>query len=207
MQYLWNHRTQLEPSQLPASLPDSDLAASVLSGNESAFTELHTRHQKLVAHLVRRYFQRGDEVEEMVQLIFIKVWIGIHHFRGEHQQSFAAWIVRVARNSCYDELRRRQRRKESVLSQLSETENASRHELRPASLRENHIEQKAVTRDLLQKLLTGLEPLDRQVFVLLKTEHHSIAEIAAATGWSEAKIKMRIRRSRSIMQRRSRKLI
>lgn len=207
MQYLWNHRTQLEQSQLPASLPDSELAACVLSGNESAFAELHTRYQKLVAHLVRRYFQRGDEVEEIVQLIFIKVWIGMHHFRGEHRQSFAAWIVRVATNSCYDELRRRQRRKENVLSQLSEEENAMRHEPRHASLRENHIEQRAVTRDLLQKLLTGLEPLDRQVFVMLKTERHSIAEIAAATGWSEAKIKMRIRRSRFLLQRRSRKLI
>lgn len=207
MQYSWNHLHLPEPIPQPSIIPDRDLAACVLDGNENAFAELHTRYQKVVVHIVRRYFQRGDEVEEMVQLIFIKVWTGIHHFRGEHAQSFAAWIVRVATNSCYDELRRRQRNKEYIISQLSEDENSRLYDLRSVFATEHQIEATTVVRDLLQKLLTGLEPRDRQIFVMLKAENQSIAEIAAVTGWSEVKIKMRIRRSRFLLQRRSRKLI
>lgn len=191
---------------MPRRLTDNELAAHALDGNENAFAELHTRYQNLVAQMVRGYFQRRDEVEELVQQIFIKVWQGMHHFRGAHAQSFTAWIVQVTRHSCCDELRRRQRNKESVLSQLSVDESSALWEQRPLR-HENKIEQTAVSRDLLQKLLTELEPCDRQVFVMLKAEDHSIAEIAATTGWSEAKIKMRIRRSRLLLQRRSRKLI
>jgi RNA polymerase sigma-70 factor (ECF subfamily) len=199
--------TQLNWLRQLAILTDSELTTLVLAGSESAFAELYSRYQKLVAHIVRRYFQHGDEVEEMVQLIFIEVWVGLSNFRGENVKSFPAWVGRVATNSCYDTLRRRQRSKECTLSQLSEDEAMTLHERRPAVSTGNQIEQATVSHDLLQKLLLGLEPCDRQVFVMLKAEDHSIAEIAAVTGWSEAKIKMRIRRSRSILQRRSRKLI
>jgi RNA polymerase sigma-70 factor (ECF subfamily) len=190
-----------------SNLSDEDLIAFVARGDDTAFAELYARYQKRVAHLVRRHFQRVDEVEEMVQLIFIEVWTSIHKFRGDSAYAFAAWLARLATNTCYDELRRQQRSRESVWSQLGDDETRDWHEARPAFSCEQQIEHTAVARDLLDKLLTSLEPSDRQVFVMLKAQEHSIADIALVTGWSEAKIKMRIRRSRSILQRRSRKLI
>ena len=113
----------------------------------------------------------------------------------------------MTKHSCCDELRRRQRNKESALSQISADESATLLAQYPATAHENHIEQTTVSRDLLQKLLTKLAPSDRQVFVMLKAEDHSIAKIAAVMGWSEAKIKMRVRRTRFLLQRHSRKLI
>lgn len=190
-----------------SNLSDEDLIAFVSRGDDTAFAELYARYQKRVAYLVRRHFQRADEVEEMIQLIFIEVWTSIHKFRGDSAQAFTAWLVRLATNTCYDELRRQQRNRESVLSQLGPEETADEHNTYPDFSCDQQIEHITVTRDLLNKLLTSLEPSDRQVFMMLKAQEHSIADIALLTGWSEAKIKMRIRRSRSIMQRRSRKLI
>ncbi|MBL8205697.1 MAG: RNA polymerase sigma factor [Blastocatellia bacterium] len=186
---------------------DDDLIVFVARGDDTAFAELYARYQKRVAYIVRRHFQRADEVEELVQLIFIEVWTSIHKFRGESTSAFAAWLARLATNTCYDELRRQHRNRESVMSQFGDDDDSDWCESRPAFSCEQHIEHLTVARDLLDKLLVSLEPPDRQVFVMLKAQDHSIAEISLVTGWSEAKIKMRIRRSRSILQRRSRKLI
>jgi DNA-directed RNA polymerase specialized sigma24 family protein len=60
---------------------------------------------------------------------------------------------------------------------------------------------------LATKLLAMLEPDDRRVFILLKTENLSVAEIATATGRTPTKVKMRIHRTKSLPRLKSRRLI
>ena len=182
---------------------DNELARAACGGNEAAFAELFARHRRMVTGLVRRYFQRHDEIEELVQISFSEAWFALGAFRGRDQRSFIAWLAQITVNSCYDELRRRRRSREEVFSQINETGAVPQLE---HSTSENRLEHNVIARDLADKLLMALEPADRLVFVLLKANQLSVAEIARLVGWSEAKVKMRVLRSRSIMQRRSRRL-
>lgn len=184
---------------------DEELAVLASSGSEPAFAELLARHRRAVARVVRRYFHRPDEVEELVQISFIEAWVAIGSFRGRGPHSFAAWLTRIAINSCYDELRRRKRRPEDNLSQLVEDEEDS-FDQRARYIANDRIEQTAITRNLTEKLLTMLEPADRLALVMLKAEDFSIAEIADFIGWSEAKVKMRIHRAKTILQRKMKRL-
>jgi RNA polymerase sigma-70 factor, ECF subfamily len=181
---------------------DNELARAACGGNEAAFAELFARHRRMVTGLVRRYFQRHDEIEELVQISFSEAWFALGGFRGRDQRSFIAWLAQITVNSCYDELRRRRRSREEVLSQIGETGAP----VLEHSAAENRLEHSVIARDLADKLLMALEPADRLVFVLLKANQLSVAEIARLVGWSEAKVKMRVLRSRSIMRRRSRRL-
>jgi DNA-directed RNA polymerase specialized sigma24 family protein len=61
-------------------------------------------------------------------------------------------------------------------------------------------------RNLADALLTTLEPVDRRVFVMLKAEEFSIAEIAEIVGWTETKVKMRVHRAKSILRRKLKRL-
>ncbi len=186
---------------------DDDLAGSAARGNEQAFAELVGRHRRMIFRVVRRFFERREDIEEVAHLSFIEAWFGIGSYRGGGAHSFAAWLARIATTSCYDELRRRQRRPESIISQLSEGEAVFLFEQKSAGETGGEVEASLISRDLAEKLLDALEPEDRKVFVMLKSENYSVAEIARNIGWTETKVKMRVHRSRSILQRRSRRLV
>lgn len=185
---------------------DDELAISASTGCEMAFAELLARHRRMVTRVVRRYFERQDEVEELVQISFIEAWVAMGSYRGRGSHSFAAWLARIATTSCYDELRRRRRRREDSISQLGEDDGESPFEPLDAQFISDCVEHTAITRNLADKLMMLLEPADRLAFIMLKAGDFSIAEIASVIGWSEAKVKMRIHRAKSILQRKMRRL-
>ncbi|MGH9834254.1 MAG: RNA polymerase sigma factor [Blastocatellia bacterium] len=196
-----------QPHGQPAGLTDDELVGSATRGDERAFDELVARHRPMIFRVVRRFFQRHDEIEELAHLSLVEAWFAIGSYRGGGAHSFAAWLARITTNSCYDELRRRRRRPENVFSQLSEGEMIFLFEQKSAGAAAGEVEARLISRDLADKLLNSLEPDDRQVFVMLKSENYSVAEIARNIGWTEAKVKNRVHRSRSILERRSRRLV
>ena len=174
---------------------DDELVTLARSGNESAFSKLYERHCKFVARLGYRFFMRREQVEEIIQESFIKAYFALSDYQGGNERSFVAWLGRISLHTCYDELRRQQRRSERSLGELTDEEAAYLHlNLRDYSVNGN-IEGAAISRDLAHKLLSRLKPEDRLILTLLKLEDLSIAEIAGLTGWTEAKIKMRSHRA------------
>jgi RNA polymerase sigma-70 factor (ECF subfamily) len=190
-----------------SKLEDDELVSSATRGDERAFDELVARHRPMIFRVVRRFFQRRDEIEELAHLSLVEAWFAIGSYRGGGAHSFAAWLARIATNSCYDELRRRRRRPEDAFSQLGDGETIFLFEREPAGATESEVEARLISRDLANKLLNSLEPDDRKVFVMLKSENYSVAEIARKVGWTETKVKNRVHRSRSILRRRSRRLV
>jgi RNA polymerase sigma-70 factor (ECF subfamily) len=194
---------QVEAQQLT----DDELVAAARMGDEGAFTQLFERHRHFVARLGYRFFTRREQVEEIIQESFIKAYFALADYQGGRENSFVSWLARIAVRTCYDELRRRQRRNESSIGDLTEDEAAFLDErLRDLSASGN-IEGSAITRDLANKLLSRLKPEDRLVLTLLKLEELSIAEIATVTGWTAAKVKMRSHRAQHGLRKLLRKFL
>lgn len=188
-------RAQELPLAALAELTDAQLADAARAGDEMAFAQLFERHRRTSARLAYRFFPRREQVEEIIQESFIKAWFALGDFQGGNEKSFVSWLARITVRTCYDELRRQQRRGESSLGELTEDEAAylSDH-LRDRSPSGN-VERAAVSRDLATKLLARLKPEDRVLISLLKLEELSVAEIADLMGWTVAKVKMRSHRA------------
>ncbi len=183
------------PADMPNDMTDDELVAATRSGNESAFSRLFDRHRRLVSRLGYRFFPRREQVEEIIQESFIKAYFALQDYQGGNEKSFVSWLARITVRTCYDELRRAQRRGERSIGDLTEEEAAYLHEgLRDLSASGN-VEGAAISRDLANKLLARLRPDDRLILALLKLEELSIAEISILTGWTAAKIKMRSHRA------------
>lgn len=84
---------------------DAQLVARSLEGNENAFRTLVERHQAVVYGVVRAVLGAGDEVEDVAQDVFIKVYRGLGTYRGDAR--FATWLYRIARNEAINAARRR----------------------------------------------------------------------------------------------------
>lgn len=174
---------------------DDELVAAARTGDESAFTRLFERHRHLVSRLGYRHFPRREQVEDVIQESFIKAYFALDNYQGGGEKSFVSWLARITIHVCYDELRRKQRRGESFIGDLSEEEAAYLSNQLSDRSASGNVEGAAISRDLASKLLARLKPDDRLVLSLLKQEELSVAEIAALMGWTSAKVKMRSHRA------------
>jgi RNA polymerase sigma-70 factor, ECF subfamily len=76
---------------------DEALVGLARQGDSHAFAALVVRYQRRVSSQVARYVKRSSDVEDVVQGVFIKAYLGINAFRGE--SAFYTWLYRIARNS------------------------------------------------------------------------------------------------------------
>ena len=179
----------------PSEVTDDELVRLAIAGDETAFACIFERYRKLVIHLVSRFFRRREEVEDIVQQAFTKIYFSLKDFRGGHEKSFSSWLSRLTVNACYDELRRRGRRSENLFSDFTDEEQAYFQQV--ANENAADAEKSLVARDLAEKILSHLDAKDRLALTLLHGEDFSVAEVARVTGWSESNVKTRLFRCRN----------
>lgn len=183
----------------PREKPDLQLIELILAGDETAFENLFDRYKRLVASVASRYFQRPEEIEEIIQISFAKIYFELKNFRGERDFSLAGWISKIATNSCLDALRMQSRKRENLLCEFSEAETEILFAEAPGS--EKGAEDFLLERDLAEKLLSHLKAEDRAVLQMLDAEEMTVGEVAQIIGWSKSKIKIRAFRARSALRK------
>ena len=188
---------------MPASddVTDDTLVAAALAGDEDAFGKLFERHRRQVARIAGRFFSHVEQIEEIIQDSFTKAYFALSTYHGTHAASFKAWLGQITVNSCYDQLRRTQRRPPQSFIDITDSES---HELGTqlrAAGASADVERAMISRDLAAKLLSRLSAEDRLVLTLLDVEGFSVAEIAEMTGWSISKVKVRAHRARAHLRR------
>jgi len=176
---------------------DKELIAAVLDGDASSFEPLVERYQPRVFATARRYARREDEVEDIVQEIFIKAYQKLSTYRAE--APFEHWLMRMAVRTCYDFLRKHQRNREHNVTEISAEENDWLENVgEDTTEREAH---RDAAKTLVDRLLEGLSPDFRLVITLLEIEEKSVKEIAELTGWSVSLVKVRAYRARNQMRK------
>src|SRR5262245_14113220 len=82
---------------------ERELVERCRGGDDEAFRELVDRHKRLVFALIGRSVANPARVEELSQEVFLRVYRGLPHFRGEARLS--TWIYRIVSNLVYEERR------------------------------------------------------------------------------------------------------
>jgi RNA polymerase sigma-70 factor, ECF subfamily len=179
----------------PSEIADDELVKLVLAGDETAFAWIFERYRRLVIHLVSRFFRQREEIEDITQQAFTKIYFSLKDFRGGHEKSFSAWASRLTINACYDELRRRGRRSENLFSEFTDEEREYFEQI--AAENSKDAETSLVAKDLAEKILSRLDSKERLALTLLHGEDFSVAEVARIVGWSESNVKTRLFRCRN----------
>jgi RNA polymerase sigma-70 factor, ECF subfamily len=86
---------------------DMELVRAYRAGDARAFEELHRRYVGPIFRLVKSKLGDGLLAEDVSQETFLKALRQLESMDSEF--NFGGWIHTVARNLCYDELRRRRR--------------------------------------------------------------------------------------------------
>ncbi len=175
------------------TMKDGELVQQILNGNNNAFRYLVSSYQGLVLHIVGRIMQQHDEVEDICQEVFIKVFKTLKRFRGESKLS--TWIAKIAYNTAITHLRKKQRLGEVSYDEQPLIIGHKKDE----SLNQHTIEKEEAKKYLLQ-LIETLPVNYRTVLTLFHLEEFSYKEIEEITGMPEGTIKSYLSRARKILK-------
>ena len=176
----------------PAAPDEERLVVEAQGGSIDAFNRLVRLYERQVFNVALRVVGQTDLAEDVTQDTFLLAYRSLHQFRGG---IFRAWLLRIATNRCYDELRRRQRRPAGSLEELA-FEPRTQWSTLPAAEEPHARAERFELAGLLAAALRQLPDDQRVVVVLSDIQGYSYEEIAAATGVSLGTIKSRLSRGR-----------
>ncbi len=162
-------------------------------GDLTAYNRLVLLHQEVVYNVVYRIMGDGDAAADITQDAFLSAYHAIHRFT---EGSFKAWLIRIATNACYDEFRRRKRRPQTSLDEITD-ENESAGFLRSDEPGPEQMHQRRELVLAIQNCLKGLPDDQRVAIVLCDVEGYDYSEIADLETVSLGTVKSRISRARS----------
>ncbi|MEX0799983.1 MAG: sigma-70 family RNA polymerase sigma factor [Dehalococcoidia bacterium] len=166
------------------------------SGDLDAFNSLVLSHQRQVYNLCLRMLGAPQPAEDATQDTFVAAFRAVARFR---QGSFRAWLLRIAANACYDELRRRRSRPQVPLQPRGDDERPATE----AAATDEPPEQRAERRELSAAIEAALAalPADQRLAIILRdVQGFAYEEIAQATGASLGTVKSRIARGRAALR-------
>jgi RNA polymerase sigma-70 factor (ECF subfamily) len=168
------------------------------NGDREAFTWLVETYRQPIFSLVFHLLHRRDEVEDIVQEIFIKAFVAIRSYN--FRSSFRTWLSRIAINHCYDYLRRNRVSRVTYFWQMDEDgERRIQGEAEDPNPDALNQEEQLALADLVDKLLARAPAEDRVILALKELEGRSIEEIAEVTGLKPSTVKVRLHRARKRM--------
>jgi RNA polymerase sigma factor (sigma-70 family) len=171
-------------------MDDSELINQILNGNMNAFTFLVNRYQKLVVHITGRLIQRQDELEDVCQDVFLKVYQNLGKYRNECKLS--TWIATIAYNTSINYLRKNKKGEE-----VNPDDSASLRNL--ADFRSADYELVDLHR-YIREQIENLPVQYRTVLTLFHLEEFSYQEIEQITGMPEGTVKSYLFRAKALLK-------
>jgi len=165
------------------------------NGDAHAFEKLVNKYQQTILNLVYHYVGSRNDVEDVAQKVFTKVYFSLQKF--DERRPFFPWLYRIAINQCYDELRRIRRRRVHSFSELSIEETAHIEKL--ISQDKPPLEAEEKEREMfsiLQKILNQLPEQQKLSIVLRDIEGISYGKMAEILKCTEQVARLKVFRAR-----------
>ena len=182
----------LDQPQAANSRADEDaaLVLAVLRKDRKATAEFVDRYSGRIYGYVRsRLAPRFEQVEDLVQEIFLAAWENLSHYRATG--SLQAWVMGIARHKVEDYYRERLRKPESI-------EDADLDPNRSTSVPEVHqiLEQDQLRKNT-QRVLAELPEQYRLALIWRYWEKAPAREMALKTGKTEKAMERLLARARA----------
>jgi RNA polymerase sigma-70 factor (ECF subfamily) len=175
---------------------DPELIQQCQQGDKQAFEQLVKSYERKVFGLVYQITRSSNEVEDIAQEVFTKIYFSLPQFRLD--ASFDAWLYRIVVNQCCDHLRKRKRTAQVLESELGEEDSDYFENLTAAaSPRVPGIDKQMEMQQLAAELLGYLPPEERSLLILKEIEDLSILELAKVFKTTQSAVKLRLFRARN----------
>lgn len=183
---------------------DQDISTVVIA-DEEIIKRILRGEKDLFALIVRKYNQRlyrvgmgiindDAEVEDIMQVAYIKAYENLEKF--EFKSAFATWITRILINESL--LRLKKRKHLSGLEDIINSENHYPHSMDKQTPLSSMLGSEL--KEILEKSIHSLPEKYRVVFIMREIENMNVADTKECLGISEANVKVRLNRAKSLLR-------
>jgi RNA polymerase sigma-70 factor (ECF subfamily) len=176
-------------------LSDSELAKDCLQLKRSAQKELYDRYIKKMNAVCRRYVSDKDDIKDILQEGFIKVFTNIDKYRGDGP--LEAWVRRILVNTALSYLRKsksdifiKSEGNEDEINEISDSEEENDDSVFNANF----------SKEELLNAVDSLPDNYKLIFNLFCIENYSHREISEMLSITEESSRTRLNRARKILQ-------
>ena len=176
-------------------MDEAALITGALHGDLDSFNRLVLAYQDIAFNLAYRMLGDDAPAQDATQTAFLSAYRSLGSYRGG---SFKAWVLRMVTNTCYDELRRRQRHPTTPLEPETEEEEEieSPRWLADDGPSPEESAERAELEHAIQHCLEELPDDFRAVVVLVDVQGMDYEEVSTAVGKPLGTIKSRLARAR-----------
>ncbi len=174
-------------------LVDHELIKRARDGDGAAFSELVRAYRKRILGTIARLISHPEDVEDVGQEVFLRLYFSLDQLRSA--EVFEPWLYRLTANAAYDYLRKRRRRMESRMADLSEQQVMLADAQAGGRVDSEDSERKRI-RETVDSLLDAVSEEDRVLLTLKEVEGLSLKELGAMYHVNENALKVRLFRAR-----------
>jgi RNA polymerase sigma-70 factor (ECF subfamily) len=166
------------------------LMRALKAGDESALSQLMDLNDRRVRRRIAKKLgtTNPDDIDE----VWNDVWLAVHRNASRYEESsatFWSWLLKIVRDACVDELRRKKRRVgKTGMNEAAKGVADRRHESPADVVAEKDLGERAM------KALEGLSP-EEQAAIRNRLEDKSDADLAEETGEKRSTIQARFARA------------
>jgi len=159
------------------------------AGDDLAWEALVRRYQGRIFGVSMQYLRDREEARDAAQDIFIKIYMNLGSLRDG--QTFLPWMLRLARNSCIDRLRRLKVRTPEISVPIDDALEVAADGPTP-----EESWQEGGRRGLLHRALGSLSETNREMILLKEIQQLKMEEIADLLSVPLGTVKSRSNRAR-----------
>lgn len=171
---------------------DKALIDKILAGNLVAYKLLVSQHERLVTHMVARVTSNDEDVKDVSQEVFIKVYKNLNRFN--HGSKLSTWIAKIAYSTAINHLKKHHSRK-LAYTELNESDYADH-------TTPEHLLNAKDESEFVQIQISKLPLAYRTVLTLYHLNEFSYQEIEDITGMPEGTVKNYLFRARKLLKER-----
>ncbi len=170
---------------------DEEVAGLVQAGDVDLFGVLIHRYEEKIKRYARKFLSNYEDVRDVVQDIFLKVYENIRSF--DTNRKFSTWLYRIAHNELVNRLKKRR-----MILPLFDLDTFLPFVLHDNTLRED-IDRQDVKK-MIDACLNGLDAKYREPIILYYLEELSYREIADVMQIPISTVGIRIKRAKDKMK-------
>jgi RNA polymerase sigma-70 factor, ECF subfamily len=174
-------------------LVDFELIERARDGDAAAFNQLVSAYRKRILGTIGRLIGHPEDVEDVGQEVFLRLYFSLDQLRSA--EVFEPWLYRLTANAAYDYLRKKRRRMESRMADLSEQQMMIADALAGEKVDRDDTARKRI-REEVDSLLGAVSEEDRVLLTLKEVEGLSLKELGKIYHVKENALKVRLFRAR-----------
>lgn len=177
------------------NLSDTELVSLALQQHQTAFIVLYTRYHAGVRSHISKYISQKEDIEDITLESFQKAFSQIASYKPEYR--FSTWLYRIARNTAFDHIGRKDREKNNLPTTSISEQMAELSDL-PATL--HNPEEDIINQQEYDKWLDNIEKLKDDYKTIARMnliDNFGYKEIAEELDLPINTVKTRIRRAKA----------